>query len=101
MPEFYRQKIESIPGVREVEIEQWFGGTYIDNRPEHFFARMAVEPDRLFRIYPDIFLPEDQQKAFQKERSACIAARDLAEKLHWKLGERIAIKGDKIGRAHV
>jgi putative ABC transport system permease protein len=94
LPQFYGQKIKEIPGVSEVEIEQWFGGVYIDYRPEHLFARMAVEPDKFFTIYPDVKIPDDQKKAFQQERSACIAGRELVEKQHWNLGDRITLKGD-------
>ena len=94
LPQYYGAKIKAIPGVREVEIEQWFGGKYIDNRPEHLFARMGVEPDKFFTIYPDAQIAEDQKKAFQQERSACIAGKELADKLHWKLGDHITISGD-------
>ena len=94
LPAFYGEKIRSIPGVRETEIEQWTGGKYIDDHPEHMFARMAIEPDKFFTVYPDVKIPEDQKKAFQQERSACIAGRALVEKLHWKLGDHITIKGD-------
>jgi putative ABC transport system permease protein len=94
LPQFYGERIKAIPGVREVEIEQWFGGKYIDDRPEHLFARMAIEPDKFFTIYPDVKLPEEQKTAFQRERSACIVGREVAEKLHWNLGDRITIQGD-------
>src|SRR5579859_146542 len=94
LPQYYGAKIKAIPGVREVEIEQWFGGKYIDNRPEHMFARMAVEPDKFFTIYPDAKIAEDQKKAFQQERSACIVGKELADKLHWNLGDHITITGD-------
>jgi putative ABC transport system permease protein len=94
LPQSYAQKIKEIPGVREVEIEQWFGGVYIDNRPEHMFARIAVEPDKFFTIYPDVKMDPNQAKAFQHERSACIVGRVEANSLGWKLGDRITIKGD-------
>lgn len=94
IPQFYGNKIQEIAGVKGVEIEQWFGGTYIDNRPEHLFGRMAVEPDKFFGIYSDVKMPEAEQKAFQQERSACIAGRELARKQGWKIGDRITIKGD-------
>jgi len=94
LPQFYAQKIKELPGVREVEIEQWFGGVYIDSRPEHMFARMAVEPDKFFTVYPDVRIDPDQEKAFQHERSACIVGRELADKQGWKLGDRITLKGD-------
>lgn len=94
LPQYYGEKIKVIPGVKEVEIEQWFGGKYIDDRPEHMFARMAVEPDKFFTIYPDAQISEDQKKAFQQERSACIVGKELADKLHWNLGDHITITGD-------
>ncbi|HEY6291265.1 MAG TPA: ABC transporter permease [Terriglobia bacterium] len=94
LPQFYREKIKAIPGVREVEIEQWFGGQYIDNRPEHLFARMAVEPDKFFTIYGEAHIPDDQKRAFEQERSACVVGRELAEKYNWKPGDRITLKGD-------
>jgi len=94
LPQYYGEKIKAIPGVREVEIEQWFGGKYIDNRPEHLFARMAVEPDKFFTIYPDAQIAADQKKAFQQERSACIVGKELADKLHWNLGDHITVAGD-------
>src|ERR1700741_3652730 len=37
MPQSYQQRIQQMPGVRQVMISQWFGGTYIDAK--HFFAR--------------------------------------------------------------
>jgi len=36
LPAFYRDKIRSIQGVTAVTPISWFGGRYIDERPEHF-----------------------------------------------------------------
>jgi putative ABC transport system permease protein len=94
LPQSYGEKIRQVPGVREVEIEQWFGGTYIDKNPEHMFGRMAIEPDKFFSIYTDAKMPADQQKAFAQERSACVVGRELATKQGWKIGDRITLKGD-------
>jgi putative ABC transport system permease protein len=95
MPESYADKIRRVPGVREVVIRDWFGGTYKDNRDtRNIFPRFAVEPDRLFAVYGDISLPEDQKQAFRQERTACIVGRDLARRLGLQLGDHITIKGD-------
>jgi putative ABC transport system permease protein len=94
MPQFYAQKIKQLPGVREVGISQWFGGKYIDDRPEHMFARFAVEPDKIFTLRGEVTIPEDQKKAFQQERTACVVTRSLAQKFNWHLGDRITIQGD-------
>jgi len=95
MPIFYAQKIRQIPGVREVMSSQWFGGIYKDSRdPQNFFARFAVEPDKLFVIRGEIEVPEDQKKAFLSERTACAIGRPLAERLNLKLGDRVILTGD-------
>ena len=94
MPEAYREKIKRIPGVREVMVSQWFGGVYIDNRPEHMFARFAIEPDKIFTIHGEMKLPEEQKIAFQRERTACLIGRQLSEKIGKHLGDRITLQGD-------
>jgi putative ABC transport system permease protein len=92
MPVSYGQKIRAIPGVTEVFIMQWFGGVYKD--PKNMFARMAVEPDRFFTIYPEYQMPKDQKQAFIHERSACIIGRDIAKKYNINIGDKMTLKGD-------
>jgi hypothetical protein len=62
LPQFYRDKIKSIPGVHEVMIANWFGGTYIDDKPEHQFARFATEPDKIFIIRPEMKIGDGEKK---------------------------------------
>ncbi len=95
LPISYRERIRQVPGVAEVSVFQWFGGTYKDARDmRNFFGRFAVEPEKLFRLYPEYQVPEDQKKAFLSERTACLVGRPLAERLGFKLGDRISIVGD-------
>ena len=53
LPIYYAQKIKTVPGVKEVVPTQWFGGKYIDDKPEHFFAQFATDPQELFKVYTD------------------------------------------------
>jgi putative ABC transport system permease protein len=95
MPVSFLPKIRSIPGVRDSMIWQWFGGTYKDARdPRNFFARFAVEPDRFFRLKPEVQIPDDQKSGFQHTRSSCIVGKKLAARFGWKLGDRITLIGD-------
>jgi len=95
IPESYGARIRQVPGVRDTMISDWFGGTYKDARdPKNFFARLAVEPAKLFDIYKDLHIPEDQRRAFERERTACVVGRDLANKFNFQLGDRIHIVGD-------
>jgi putative ABC transport system permease protein len=62
--------------------------------PKFFFARFAVDADKLFVIHPEYQLPEEQKTAFQRERTACLVGRGLADKYGFNLGDRITLKGD-------
>jgi putative ABC transport system permease protein len=94
IPEYYEPKIRQIQGVKEVVSRSWFGGIYIDNRPEHFFPRFGTDPERIFKVYPEMKIDPAQLKAFQSERTAAAIGRTLAEKQNLRLGQKITLKGD-------
>jgi putative ABC transport system permease protein len=94
MPQSYREKILQVPGVEDAGVSQWFGGMYIDRKPEHMFARFAVEPAKQVHLRGEMQMPEDQKKAFLNERTACIVGRTLADKQNFHVGQKITIVGD-------
>jgi putative ABC transport system permease protein len=95
MPVYYRDKIRGVPGVREAGMSQWFGGVYKDSRdPKNFFGRLAIEPENIFTIRGEMQLPEDQKKAFQRDRTGALIGRLLADRLGFHLGDRITLVGD-------
>ena len=95
LPISYRDRIRKVPGVRAVSVYQYFGGVYKDARDlKNYFARFAVEPAVLLVLHSEYRLPDDQRRAFQRERAACIVGRPLAERHHFKIGDRISITGD-------
>jgi len=47
IPESYRARIQTLPGVDEMSVWCWFGGKYVDYAPKNFFARFGVEPEKL------------------------------------------------------
>jgi putative ABC transport system permease protein len=89
MPQAYQSRIRRVPGVEEVMVANWFGGVYKDNRdPKNQFARFAIEPEKLFAIYGEFRIPEDQKRAFERDR------KDVADGLGLRLGDRIPLTGD-------
>lgn len=93
LPIYYRQKMATVPGVVAVVPTQWFGGLYIDDKPEHFFAQFATDPQDFFKVYTDFKIPPDQLDAWQHDRAGAVADSELAKKFHWKVGDRIVLKG--------
>ncbi len=92
LPLAYENRIEKVPGVTLVTYANWFGGTYIDK--DQFFARLAVDADRYFDVYPELVVPKDQMEVFKRERNACIIGTQIAERYHLKLGDIMPIEGD-------
>jgi putative ABC transport system permease protein len=93
LPAYYRDKIRSVPGITAVAPLTWFEGRYIDNRPEHFFARLATDPDEYLKVASDKIVPPDQVKAWQQDRAGALVDVALARKYGWKLGDRVHIQG--------
>jgi len=93
LPEFYRAKIRAVPGVSAVVPITWFGGRYIDDRPEHFFAQLATDPDEYLKVASDKIVPPDELKAWQQDRAGALVDVTLAEKYHWKIGDKITLQG--------
>ncbi len=93
LPEYYREKIRSLPGVSHVVNQSWFGGQYKDDRPENFFAQFGTDPQEFLQVYPEFQMPQDQLTAWQRDRTGCIVDGELAQKHGWKIGDRIFLKG--------
>ena len=93
LPSFYREKIRPIPGVVAVAPVSWFGGIYMDAKPENFFAQFGTDPEEIMKIFTDFHLPEDQLLAWLRDRAGVIVDQQLAQKFGWKMGDRIVLKG--------
>ena len=95
IPISYGPRIRQVEGVREVMVFQWFGGMYKDSREfRNSFPRFAVDAPKLFTVHPEFGISEAQKQAFLRERTACIVGRSLAERLNFKVGDRITLVGD-------
>lgn len=93
LPSYYREKIRTMPGVKHIVNESWFGGQYKDQKPENMFAQFGTDPQEFFDVYTDLSIPPDQLAAWQKDRAGCVVDAELANKHGWKLGDRLFIKG--------
>ena len=93
LPIYYRDKIRTIPGVVHVVPMTWFGGTYIDNKPENYFPQFATDPDEYFDVAADKIMPADQLDAWKRDRAGCVVDTVLANKHHWKIGDHVHLQG--------
>ncbi len=92
LPYSYKEKIAAVEGVEAVSFMNWFGGVYIDKK--NFFARMAVEAETAFDVYPEYLLPPDQLATFKAERNSCVIGSSIAKQYNLKIGDQMSLDGD-------
>jgi len=90
IPLSYRDKILRIPGVKVITHNNWFGGTYIDEK--NFFPQFVIDPQAQREVFPEMIVPDDQWANFLKDRQGAVAGAKTAERFGWKIGDRIPIK---------
>jgi putative ABC transport system permease protein len=92
LPLSYRDRIAQVPGVDKVTYATWFSGVYIDKK--QFFARLAVDSETFFDVYPEFLIEPDQFEAFKRERNAAIIGIDIANRYNLKIGDIMPVEGD-------
>jgi putative ABC transport system permease protein len=92
LPLSYRDRIAQVSGVNRVTYAIWFSGVYIDKN--QFFARLAVDSETFFEVYPEFIIPKDQFDAFKRERNATVVGVDIAKRYNLKLGDIMIVEGD-------
>src|SRR5437762_9375866 len=58
LPSYYRQKIQSLPHVKQVVNQQWFGGQYKDDKPDNFFAQFGTDLTQILNVYPEYMIQQ-------------------------------------------
>jgi len=91
LPISYTERLLRIPGVKAVSHSNWFGGVYQDER--NFFPQYAIDDDTFRSVFPEYVVPDDQWQAYLNDREGVIVGEDLANRFHWKVGDRIPLKG--------
>ena len=107
MPMAYRQRIEAVPGIKRVALQNWFGAQDPAD-PKGFFAQFAVDAP-YYAIYGkdiDIIAASDalapvtipdgadpKLAAYLAEQTACVVGERLLTKKGWKLGQTITLAG--------
>ena len=89
LPSSLEAQIAQVPGVKDVTFANWFGGAYQD--PHNQVFSFAVAPNYL-DLYPEISVSEGEKKAFLATRTGVLVGERLAQKFHWKVGDRIPMQ---------
>ncbi|MBS0448813.1 MAG: ABC transporter permease [Proteobacteria bacterium] len=91
LPLSYAARLKGVDGVRTVSWANWFGGVYI--KESNFFPQFAVDAPTYLALYPEYLLPDDEKRAFLRDRQGAVVGRSLAERYGWKVGDQIPLRG--------
>jgi putative ABC transport system permease protein len=92
LPKRYVETVQQIPGVTEVTWMNWFGGK-APNLPNEFFASMAVDPDTVIKVYPEMSLTAEEKDRWASDRRGAVVGDVLARKLGVKVGDKYTLTG--------
>src|SRR5262249_49181789 len=95
IPLSYRDKILRIPGVKAITHNNWFGGTYQEEK--NFFPQFVIDPENQRQVVPELMVSDEEWNNFLKDRQGAIVGARTAERFHWKIGDRIPIKATIYG----
>ena len=95
MPISYRDKVLSIPGVKAVTHNNWFGGVYQDEK--NFFPQFAIDVENHRQVMTELVVPDDQWQSFVKDRQGAVVGARTAKRFGWKVGDRIPIRDSLYG----
>ena len=91
LPIHYREKIRAVEGVKSVAVVNWFAGVY--QEPKNFFPQFAIEAIPYLAMYPEYRIPDDQLRAFLRDRKGAIVGRKLSDIYGFKVGDVVPLKG--------
>lgn len=91
LPLSYAGRIVAVEGVARVSKWHWFGAYYKDEANQ--FAQFAVDPDRIFEIYPEFALVQGSQEDFASNLRGCVIGEGLSERYGWQLGDTVPLLG--------
>ncbi|TMH06965.1 MAG: ABC transporter permease [Betaproteobacteria bacterium] len=89
LPIALQQQMEQVPGVKKVTYANWFGGAYQD--PHNQVFSFAVAPNYL-DLYPEVAVSDAERKAFAETRTGALVGERLAQRFHWKVGDKIPLQ---------
>ncbi|MFN7988033.1 MAG: FtsX-like permease family protein [Thermoanaerobaculia bacterium] len=92
LPMAYLAKIEATPGVARVAPFDVVLASYRDNRPENVVGVSSAVAGPTLEIYREANVPPEQAKAWTDDPTGALVGPVLAEKLGWKLGDRVVLK---------
>ena len=86
--------LQSVAGVRAVAQRSQLAGTY--QNKDQFVVAIATNIRAYARIYPETKIGDEAIEALERDRTGAIVGRGLAQKYHWRIGDRITLQSTEL-----
>jgi len=91
VPIRFVEEVAGMDGVAAASPLSWYGGKYQEQ--EMPFAQFGIYPEKIFDIWDELTIPEDQKKAFIEDPSGCVIGFKMAQERNIKIGDPMPLKG--------
>jgi putative ABC transport system permease protein len=92
LPIAYVDRIRKIPGVVTAAPMSWFGGNYREEKVA--FPQFGTDARTIFSVYEEYQIPSDQLADWQRDKTGCVVGSLIARNKGWKIGDKVALKGN-------
>lgn len=89
LPVSIMDQMLTVKGVRAVVHLSFFGGYFQDAK--NVIGAYTTNVDKLAVVYPELDITPAQIEAMRTTRSGALIGRPLADKYHWKVGDKIPL----------
>jgi putative ABC transport system permease protein len=96
LPKKYIEDVRNHPDVAAATYANWFGGKDPAHETE-FFASLAIDGESYFDVVKELSVPADQKAAFMEDMRGAIIGDVLAEKMGWKIGDKVTLESGIYG----
>lgn len=95
LPEYYRDKIRSIPGVMDVIPLNLFDAEY-KGATRDDFAKIGTDSQVWLNAYPEYQIPPEEVTAWKKDPAGAVAGSELVQEHGWKIGDQLTLLGGQL-----
>lgn len=92
LPKRYIDVVRGADGVEAATWANWVGAKD-PNRPDQFFATLAVDPESYLEVYDELSITDTERRAWLEDRRGALVGDVLARNLGLEVGDTITLSG--------
>jgi putative ABC transport system permease protein len=96
LPKRAFDRMKTLPQLRTTSYANWFGGKAVGHERE-YFGTLAVDAEHYFDACDELAVSPADLRAWQKNPRGAIVGEVIADKLGWRIGDRVTLRSPSLG----